>query len=159
MIGRPGRRLAALAPLLALGAGGSTQAAWQADLRIERIELTQASGLVTVRVALYSDNDHPARNAAVHIFLPVGSKAARVPPGCLPSPSPSDGSQARVDCQLGELRVREGRDVSLVATVPSTGGRFAAFVFSDTPDPVPSNNYAERVLPAAAVESRRAQSH
>jgi hypothetical protein len=45
--------------------------------------------------------------------------------------------------------VRGLRDFFIATTAPVSGGRsrFAAFAFSDTPDPVPSNNFAERVLP------------
>jgi len=123
------------------------QMVWQADVRIQALDLTALKGYVTVRVVVYSDNGDNARNAALHLFLPVGTKAARLPPGCQSSPSPT-AAQARVDCALGELRVRDLREVSIVATAPPAGvpGRFAVFVYSDTPDPQMTNNYAERAV-------------
>jgi hypothetical protein len=57
---------------------------------------------------------------------------------------------ARVTCALGELHAGELRDVS-ITTARRPGAhmplRFAAFAFSDTPDPRPGNNFAERDAP------------
>jgi hypothetical protein len=47
------------------------------------------------------------------------------------------------------MPVRGLRDFVIATTASASGGRlrFAAFAFSDTPDPVPSNNFVERVVP------------
>jgi hypothetical protein len=143
------RALVALLPLLQGPAVASSQAAWQADVRIQALDLRQLKGFVNVRIVVGSDGSEGARSAALHLFLPVGTKAARLPPGCQPSPSPTAAAQARIDCSLGELRVRDLREVTIVATAPPAGvvARFTAFAYSDTPDPQMINNYAERVLP------------
>jgi len=139
-------------PLLLLAqapASASNQGVGQADVRIQALDLTPLKGFVNVRIVVGSDGGDGARSAALHLFLPVGTKAARLPPGCQPSPSPPTAAPARVDCALGELRVRDQREVIIVATAPPVGvvARFTAFAFSDTPDPQMANNYAERVLP------------
>lgn len=127
----------------------TSQAVWQADVRIQALDLTPLKGFVTIRVVVGSDGGNGASGASLHLFLPVGTKAARLPPGCQPSPSPNSAAQARIDCALGELRVRDLREITIVATAPPAGvmARFAAFAYSDTPDPQMINNYAERVLP------------
>jgi hypothetical protein len=143
------RALPALLPLLQGPAVATSQAMWQADVRIQALDLTPLKGFVTIRVVVGSDGDNGASGASLHLFLPVGTRAARLPPGCQPSPSPTAAAQARIDCRLGELRVRDLREVTIVATAPPAGvvARFTAFAYSDTPDPQMINNYAERVLP------------
>ena len=135
---------------LAIGvAAGAYQTALQADLQVKAIEVAPVNGYLSVKVLVYIDNGGNARNVALHLLLPAGAKVARVPPGCLPSPSPHDAAQARVDCQLGEIRVRDPREVVVIASPPAPGTdrRFTAFVYSDTPDPKLTNNYAERIIP------------
>jgi hypothetical protein len=143
------RALPVLLPLLQGPAVATSQAAWQADVRIQALDLTPLKGFVNVRVVVGSDGGNGASSASLHLFLPVGTKAARLPAGCQPSPSPTAAAQARIDCALGELRVRDLREITIVATAPPAGvvARFAAFAYSDTPDPQMINNYAERVLP------------
>jgi hypothetical protein len=125
------------------------QAIPQADVRIQVIDFGVQKEFVTVRVVVYSDHGASAHNASLHLFLPVGIRVARLPPGCQAIQGPGGGGQGRVDCLLGELRVRDLREVTIVATVPAPGAprRFAAFVYSDTPDPEITNNYGDRVLP------------
>jgi len=142
--------LAALLPLLGQAPAMTTnQAVWQADVRIQALDLTPLKGLVTVRIVVGSDGADGAHATSLLLFLPLGTKAARLPPGCQPSPSPTAAAQARIDCVLGELRARDLREVTIVATAPVAGqvARFAAFAYSDTPDPQMINNFAERVLP------------
>ena len=142
--------LFALPAGIGLGAApAAAQQVWQADVRVQAIDVTALKGHVNIRVVVYSDLDASASNVSLRLFLPVGTKAARVPPGCQPSPSAAGAVQARVDCALGELRVRDLREVTIVTTEPAPGviKRFAAFAYSDTPDPQLANNYAERVLP------------
>jgi hypothetical protein len=132
-----------------VGGAPASQGQGRADVQIQAIGVTAKDRFVTVRVVVSSDRDDLARNATLHVFIPVGSLVARVPAGCRPSASPTGSLPARVDCDLGEIRVRDLRDVSVVMTAPPAGvaRRVAAFAYSDTPDPHVANNYAERVVP------------
>jgi hypothetical protein len=133
------------------------QEVWQADIRVRSMEVlparsvapTARGGQLTTRIVITSDNDDDARAARLEILLPVGVSVLRLPGGCKSSPSAVAGLTARVTCDLGDVPVRGLRDVSIVTTgvQASPQGRFGAFVTSDTPDPIPSNNYAERALP------------
>ncbi len=143
-------RLTAVAGLV-LGAPSvlAAQAVWQADVRIQSIDATfPARGMLAIRIVVANDHDE-ARNVRLSILLPVGAGPARLAPGCRPSPSPVPNLTARIACELGDLPVRGLREVTaMVPVAPSSPGRrVAAFVESDTPDPFPSNNYAERAIP------------
>jgi hypothetical protein len=139
--------LLALAPFLAAG-GAEAQEGRQADVRIERLEVMTQDAGVSVRVTVYSDNDGSARNTALHLFLPVGARVTRVPPGCLPAPASAATAPARVDCALGEIKVRDSREIVVITSMAAGAAprRFAVFAFSDTPDPLMANNYAEKVV-------------
>jgi hypothetical protein len=104
---------------------------------------------ITARVVVATDSGD-ARGVRVEVMLPIGVGVVSVPDACRPSPSPVMSLSARVTCVLGDLRVREIRELSIVTTT-RPGSReplpFAAFAFSDTPDPQPSNNFAERDVP------------
>jgi hypothetical protein len=127
------------------------QHAWQSDVSVRAFELTmpKSGTSITVRVVVATDSGD-ARGVRVEIMLPVGVGVVTVPDGCRPSPSPVMSLSARVTCALGDLRVREIRELSIVTTA-RPGSReplpFAAFAFSDTPDPHPLNNFAERDVP------------
>jgi hypothetical protein len=56
--------------------------------------------------------------------------------------------RAAVECDLGSIPDRGIREVILTTTVPPDAlmKRFGVFVYSNTPDPVPGNNYAERTI-------------
>lgn len=135
--------------------GGSTPAAtqtgWQADIRIQSIELVAVKGRsLNARIVVTSDNDGDARNARLEILLPVGVGVSRLAPGCRASSIPGlPAMNAHISCDLGDIPVRGIRDVTIATTAPAQNVlmRVAAFVVSDTPDPMPSNNYAERVAP------------
>jgi hypothetical protein len=57
--------------------------------------------------------------------------------------------RAAVTCSLGGIADRGYREVGLTISRPAEGSprRLGVFAYSATPDPVPSNNYAERVVP------------
>jgi hypothetical protein len=124
---------------------------WQADIRVQSLDVTggSRSGQHTARLVIVSDNDDDARAARAEILLPVGVGVLRMTSGCKASASAVTGLNARVTCELGNVEVRGLRDVSIVTTTIPGGGRarFAVFVTSDTPDPDPANNYAERAAP------------
>jgi hypothetical protein len=123
---------------------------FQADLAVQAFELTaiKPGGPITARVVVATGNDE-ARGVRLEMLLPVGIGVLRVPDGCRPSPSPVASLNARVSCAIGDMPVRALREVSVSTTgVPAADARphFAVFVFSDTPDPRPANNFAERSL-------------
>jgi hypothetical protein len=127
------------------------QRVWQADVSIRALELTMPQGgtSITARVVVAADSGD-ARDVRLEVMLPVGVGVVTVPRECRPSRSPVMLLNARVTCALGDLRVREIRDLSIVTT-GRPGSReplsFAVFALSDTPDPQPSNNFAERSVP------------
>ena len=140
--------------LVALLGGPSlamTQTGWQADIRIQSIELVVVKGrTLNARIVVTSDNDGDARNARLEILLPVGVGVSRLAPGCRASSIPGlPALNAHVSCDLGDIPVRGIREVTIATSAPALTVlmRVAAFVVSDTPDPIPSNNYAERVAP------------
>ena len=140
-----------IATLLTAGPAQPAQKIWQADVRVQSLEVTALKGKggpLSARVLVTSDNDEEARAAHLEILLPIGVGVVRVPAGCRPSPSAIAGLIARVSCDLGDIPVRGLREVVITTTgTAAIHGRFAAFVTSDTPDPQPSNNYAERPIP------------
>jgi hypothetical protein len=167
VIGRtmPLLRAATLVALVAApGHPSSRQAVWQADVRIQLLEVTVLRGptagtkpgqasttarQLSARVVVASDNDDEARGVRLDVLLPVGVGVVRLPAECRASPSAVATLTGRVTCDLGVIPVRGRREVtvSTTATVNANGARFAAMVSSDTPDPVPGNNFAERGVP------------
>ena len=123
----------------------------QADIRIVSIELVAVRGRsLTARIVVTSDNDADARNARLEVLLPVGVGVSRLAPGCRASAIPGlPALNAHVSCDLGDIPVRGMREVTIATSSPASNVpmRVAVFVVSDTPDPMPSNNYAERVAP------------
>jgi hypothetical protein len=130
---------------------GSAQHVWQADVSVRAFEVTKekngSSDSITAHAVVSTDSGD-ARAVRLEIMLPVGVGLVRVPDTCQPSPSPVRSLNARVTCIIGDLAVRELRDITITTTgVPSRRRlRFAVFAFSDTPDPLPSNNFAERLV-------------
>jgi hypothetical protein len=146
------RGTAGLAVLALLGtppAPPPMQKQWQADIRIQSIEVVAVKGRsLNARVVITSDNDDDARNARLEILLPVGVGVARLSPGCRASSIAGLSTlNAHISCELGDIPVRGVREVMIATSTPALNVpmRVAAFVVSDTPDPMPSNNYAERV--------------
>jgi hypothetical protein len=129
----------------------SRQRAWQADVRVQTLEISEArrGGPLTAHVIVATESDDEARAVRVEILLPIGVGLLRMTSGCRPSPSPVATLNARVTCELGDIPVRGLRDISITTTARLAAGplRVAVFVVSDTPDPLPSNNFAEKVLP------------
>lgn len=142
----------ALAVAVALGGSSHApraQAVWQADVRVKSLSVAAQGGQLSARAVIYSDNDDDARATRVEFLLPVGVGVLRVPASCRTSASAIAGLHARVTCDLGDVEVRGTRELQIVTTAVTGGStaRFAVFVTSDTPDPAPANNYAERAVP------------
>lgn len=132
------------------GASGSTRdpRVWQADVKIESLDAGElrSGGPVNARIVIAVDGGESARAVRVEILLPIGVGVLRIPDACRPSPSPVTGLNGRVTCDVGEIPGRSTREIllSTSARVSPQPIRFAAFVYSDTPDPAPSNNFAEK---------------
>ena len=148
------RPLIGLLPAALLLTGGGArpegQQVWQADIQIRTLEITRNKGTINARVVVYTENDDDAQNARLLILLPTGAGLERLAPLCTATPGPSmvPSLRATITCDLGVIPDRGFREVVLSTTVPATAvpKRFGVFTYSSTPDPVPGNNYAERVV-------------
>lgn len=145
------RLLALLASLLAgLVPTASQQAIWQADLQIRSLTVTADHGTLTARVVIGSEFGE-ARATRVEVLLPVGVGLVEAGEGCAASPGPPGVSvlRARVICQLGNLPAHSSRTFQVLTTTPPIGiaRGFGVMAMSDTPDPRPGNNFAEKTIP------------
>lgn len=134
---------------------GSHQAApqyvlWQADLQIRSLTVSESKGNLTARVVIAADVGE-ALAARVEVLLPVGVGIVTLGSGCVAGPNVTGISalRARVECTLGNMPPRTTRELYVITTTPPNGVArgFAVLVMSDTPDPRPANNFAERVIP------------
>src|SRR5687767_9066655 len=149
------RPLIRLVPVLLVFAGAresvGSQQVWQADIQIRTLEVTRNKATINARVVVYTENDDDAQNARLLILLPIGVGLEKLAPACTATPGPSmvPSLRAAVTCDLGVIPDRGFREVVLSTTVPVTAlpRRFGVFTYSSTPDPVPGNNYAERIIP------------
>lgn len=134
---------------LAMILGVGLQHVWQADLQIKSLTVSESKGLLTAKVVVVADYGE-AMAAKVEFMLPVGVGIVQLGTGCTAGPSaPGVPSlRARVICTIGNLRPRGVREFLITTTLPPSGleGRFGAIATSDTPDPKPGNNFAERVI-------------
>jgi hypothetical protein len=123
---------------------------WQADVQIRTLEVTRSKSAITTRVVVYSEKDDEARDTRLIVLLPLGVGIDRLGPGCTATAGPSmvPSLRAAVECNLGSIPNRGIREAVITTTVPPDGiqKRFAVFVYSNTPDPMPANNYAERTI-------------
>jgi hypothetical protein len=148
---------ALVAAALGLGAGGHEVAQevrqftlWQADLQIRSLTVSEEKGSLRARVVVGVEVGE-ALGARIEVMLPVGVGIVTLGPGCLPGPNVTGIRElrARVECSVGTMSPRSTREVFVVTTVPPNGVSrgFAVMAMSDTPDPKPGNNFAERVIP------------
>lgn len=121
----------------------------QADLQVRTLEVVRSRGGLSVRVVVYTEHDHEARDAHVVILLPAGAGVERLPTGCSLAAGVEPAPRATIACELGEIADRGFREVLVLTTLPAQGAvrRLGVFAYSATPDPVPGNNYAERTIP------------
>lgn len=129
---------------------GARQHVWQADLQIRSLSVSESGGHLIAKVVVASGLGE-AMAVRIEVMLPVGVGIVKVGAGCAPGPSaPGVPSlRARVICLIGNLRPHDIREFSVTTTTPPAGmaSRFGAMAMSDTPDPKPGNNFAERVIP------------
>lgn len=147
----PARSLAIAAILSLAGPVARAQSVWQADVYVAGLDVSEIDGKLVARAVIASDGRGEARAVHVEILLPIGVGVSRTGVGCSASVSPPGVSdlRARVMCDLGTLPVRSSREVFVITTLPPAGvpKTFGVFALSDTPDPRPGNNYAEKTLP------------
>jgi hypothetical protein len=128
---------------------------WQADLQVRTLALTESRGNLTARVVVATELGE-ATATKVEVMLPVGVGIVELGPGCAAGPGPpgAPSLRARVICTVGNLRPRDSREFTVTTTVPPKGleSRFGVMATSDTPDPKPGNNFAERVLPPSELD-------
>lgn len=139
-----------LALLAALNARSHQRVLWQADLQIRSLTVSEEKGNLTARVVVAAEMGE-ALGARVDLLLPVGVGIVAMGEGCHAGPSVTGISElrARVECTLGNLPARSNRTLFVVTTTPPIGVArgFGAVAMSDTPDPKPGNNFAERAIP------------
>lgn len=125
------------------------QTVWQADLRIRSLEVSEFKGNLTARVVVGSEFG-TASAVRVELLLPVGVGLLELSPGCTAGPSPAGVSalRARVVCLLGDVPLRVTRAMQVVTTTPPPGlaRGFGVIAISDTPDPRPGNNFAQKAI-------------
>ena len=124
---------------------------WRADIQVKSLRVSRLDDKLLARIVVFSENDDEARAARVEILVPVGVGIVRMAEGCTASAGPPGVSvlRARVTCELGNVALGASREVFVMTTIPPNGigQTFGAFAMSDTPDPKPGNNFAERTLP------------
>jgi hypothetical protein len=136
--------------VLAADPAGSQNLIWQSDLQVRSFSVSESEGHLIARVSVTAELGE-ARAARVEVLLPVAVGIVRVGAGCAPGPSPPGvpSLRARVVCIAGDLRPRDVKEFTVTTTTPPPGmdRRFGVMAMSDTPDPKPGNNFAERVIP------------
>jgi len=139
-----------LTVLAALNGGTRQRILWQSDLQIRSLTVSEEKGNLTARVVIGVEMGE-ALGARVDLLLPVGVGIVAMGEGCHAGPSVTGISalRARVECTLGNLPARSNRTLFVVTTTPPIGVArgFGAVAMSDTPDPKPGNNFAERAIP------------
>jgi len=133
-----------------VGLGIRQRVLWQADLQVRNLRVSQENGNLRAEVTIAAEVGE-ALDARVEVMLPVGVGIVTVGPGCSAGPSATGISalRARVECNLGNLPARSSRELFVITTTPPLGVSrgFGVIAVSDTPDPKPGNNFAERALP------------
>jgi hypothetical protein len=134
----------------ALRPASAQQPVWQADLQIKTLAVSESKGNLIARVVVASEFGE-ALAARVEMMLPVGVGIVEVGAGCAAGPSAPGvpALRAKVICTIGNLLSGGHREFSVTTTSPPAGmaKRFGVIATSDTPDPKPGNNFAERVIP------------
>lgn len=124
---------------------------WQSDVQVRSLSVAEEHGKLTARFVIAAELGE-ALGTRVEVLLPVGVGIVTLGSGCIPGPNAAGIRElrARVECHLGNLPARSSREGYVVTTIPSGGvvRGFAVVAISDTPDPRPGNNFAERAIPS-----------
>jgi hypothetical protein len=120
-------------------------------LQVRGLTVTEVGGNLHARIVVAAEFGE-ALAARAEVLLPVGVGIVSMGRGCKAGPSP-DGIRelrARVECRLGNLQSPVTHELIIVTTLPPKGVArgFAVVAMSDTPDPKPGNNFAERFIPS-----------
>jgi hypothetical protein len=123
---------------------------WQADLQVRSLTVSEDKGNLSARVVIATEVGE-ALGARVEVLLPVGVGIVSLGTGCVAGPNRTGIRElrARVECSLGDMQAGSNKEVVVVTTMPPAGiaRGFGVVVMSETPDPKPSNNFLERVIP------------
>jgi hypothetical protein len=126
------------------------QHVWQADLQVKSLTVSVSEGNLVARFVVTAELGE-AMAARVEVMLPPGVGIVDMGQGCKPGPNPPGVSalRARVLCSIGNLPSRASRELFVTTTQPPPGMTrgFGVIAMSDTPDPKPGNNFAEKVVP------------
>lgn len=126
------------------------QHVWQSDLQIKSLTVSEARGNLTARFVVIAEIGE-AMSAKVEIMLPPGVGIVELGSGCTPGANPPGVTalRARVLCTLGNLAPRTPKELYVITTTPPARGStgFGVIALSDTPDPRPGNNFAEKGMP------------
>lgn len=140
--------------LVLLARAAAAQGLYQTDLRVQTLDVQRVPGGLMAHAVvgvLAAENDAPSRGTSVQVLLPVGVGVIRMSQGCVLGASAPGVSalRARVICYLGVVANRSTREVVVFTTIPPQGvaKTFGIVALSDTPDPKPANNFAERTVP------------
>ena len=139
-----------LATALASPAVGAAQHVWQADLQITSLTVSQANGNLTARFVVRAEIGE-AMATTVEVMLPPGVGIVELGIGCRAGANPPGVSvlRARVLCTVGNLAPRMSRELYVITTSPPANAstEFGVIALSNTPDPRPGNNFAQRKVP------------
>lgn len=126
------------------------QHVWQADLQVKSLTVSESRGNLTARFVIIAEIG-AALAAKVEVMLPPGVGIVEMGSGCRAGASAPGVSalRARVYCILGDMPARTARELYVVTTRPpsSMTAEFGVIALSDTPDPHPGNNFAQRKVP------------
>jgi hypothetical protein len=126
------------------------QHVWQSDLQVRALTVSEFQGNLVARFVVIAEVGE-AMAAKVEVMLPPGVGIVEMGPGCKAGPNPPGVSalRARVLCTIGNLPTRSSRELFVTTTQPPPGGSrgFGVIATSDTPDPKPGNNFAEKGIP------------
>ena len=129
---------------------GLGQHVWQADLQVKSLSVSVSGGNLVARFTVTAELGE-AMAARVEVMLPPGVGIVEMGPGCKPGPNPPGVSalRASVLCALGNMPTRSSRELFVTTTQPPPGRSrgFGVIAMSDTPDPKPGNNFAEKEVP------------
>lgn len=116
-----------------------------ADLGISNITVSVGKGRQLIcKIDIHNKGYSPAEETKVQVLLPVGVRFVSSST-CAASPPLFDGTHSFASCNISGVPVNETKSVGVATTLPPTevSKTFGVFVWSNTPDSIPGNNYGE----------------